>query len=411
MDISEISELTPAASFSLNPLLVTGPLHPLSHNSLHPSHHIPPCRDKPDGSLYDNHIDTLDVMSPIREAPVSPVPTHRRILRHDEGGHITPPRFAQTHHHNRFSATPQPAKSPKSVHFAKPRWTTKDFDFGRKIGEGRFGKIYLARVKLTGHVVALKVMSKDFIVAQDLVLQLKREINVQQHCRHCNVLRLFAWFWDDTRVYLVLEYASGGTLGDIVGVRTCPEPEAAKYVADIAMALRYLHHRNVAHRDLKLENLLLTSEGRVKVADFTWAVYCGSVQTKRTTLCGTLDYLAPEMVSSTQPEYDTSVDMWSLGVVLFELLSGRAPFECSEPKDTVKRIQDASVDMPQGISPPCEDLLRLLLNRDRAKRLSAKEVLHHPWIVGHASDVLKAGSSFGVVQSGPLEKENRQLEF
>eukprot|EP00760_Papus_ankaliazontas_P024502 PhM_4_TR2362/c0_g1_i1/m.105569/K08850/AURKX; aurora kinase, other len=100
----------------------------------------------------------------------------------------------------------------------------------------------------------------------------------------------------------------------------------------------------------------------------------------RRTFCGTLDYLAPEIVASPHPEYDTAVDVWSLGVVMFELLCGRAPFESDDPRDTVKKIQDAALAVPCYLTPECQDLIRGLLTKDRSTRLKPADVLAHPWI-------------------------------
>uniref|UniRef100_J3LT50 Aurora kinase n=1 Tax=Oryza brachyantha TaxID=4533 RepID=J3LT50_ORYBR len=237
----------------------------------------------------------------------------------------------------------------------KPEWSMQDFEIGKYIGEGKFGKVYLAREKQSGYVVALKVIFKAKLEKYRFHAHLRREIEIQHGLDHPNVLRLFAWFHDDERVVLVLEYAARGELYKLLRtVRRFSERTAATYVASLAGALAYCHKKQVIHRDIKPENLLLDVEGRLKIADFGWAVRSN---TKRHTLCGTIDYLAPEMIE--KKAHDHAVDNWTLGILCYEFLYGSPPFEAAEQDDTLRRIVKVDLSFPTTpyVSADAKDLI------------------------------------------------------
>lgn len=160
---------------------------------------------------------------------------------------------------------------------------------------GKFGNVYLAREKDTKFVVALKVLFKKQIHRDNVEHQVRREIEIQSHLRHPNILRLYGYFHDTTRIYLILEYAPEGALYKELQSqpnKRLDEQRTAKYILALADALIYLHERDVIHRDIKPENLLLGHKGVLKIADFGWSVH--EPNSSRTTLCGTVDYLPPE---------------------------------------------------------------------------------------------------------------------
>lgn len=161
--------------------------------------------------------------------------------------------------------------------------------------------------------------------------------------------------------------------------RCFPEQQAAKYVAQIADALKYCHSKKVIHRDIKPENLLLGAKGEIKIADFGWSVHAPS--SRRTTLCGTLDYLSPEMVHG--KTHNETVDLWSLGVLCYEFIVGRPPFEASTYDETYKRISKASFTFPEHVSEMARDLIKRLLVVEPEDRCNLDDVLKHPWIVAN----------------------------
>ncbi|XP_062213238.1 serine/threonine-protein kinase Aurora-3-like isoform X3 [Phragmites australis] len=262
---------------------------------------------------------------------------------------------------------------------ARPEWSMSDFEIGKYIGEGKFGKVYLAREKQSGYVVALKVMYKAKLEKYRFHAHLRREIEIQHGLDHPNVLRLFAWFHDDERVVLVLEYAARGELYKVLRASGhFTERTAATYVASLAAALAYCHKKQVIHRDIKPENLLLDIEGRLKIADFGWAARSNA---KRHTLCGTIDYLAPEMVE--KKAHDHAVDNWTLGILCYEFLYGSPPFEADEQDDTLRRIVTVDLTFPSThyVSAEAKDLISKLLVKDSSKRLSLEDIMKHPWII------------------------------
>ncbi|KAJ2665670.1 spindle assembly checkpoint kinase [Coemansia sp. RSA 1200] len=261
------------------------------------------------------------------------------------------------------------------------RWSLSDFDIGRVLGKGKFGRAYLAREKNTNFICALKVMFKSELQESKIEKQLRREVEIQTHLRHPHILRLFGYFHDEKRVYLILEYAARGEVYKLLQKQgSFSESEAAKYIAQIASALEYLHSKHVIHRDIKPENLLLNANGELKISDFGWSVHAPN--SRRRTLCGTLDYLPPEMVEGR--DHSASVDLWSLGVLAYEFLVGVPPFEdLQSHKATYRRIAKVDLHIPAFVSSEAADLIKGLLQYDGAKRLPLKDVLNHPWITKH----------------------------
>ena len=265
---------------------------------------------------------------------------------------------------------------PKTI---KPKitWDISNFEIGKPLGRGKFGSVYLAREKNTKFVVALKVLMKEQLKKEGVEHQLRREIEIQSHLRHQNILRLYGYFYDKKRVYLILEYAAQGELYKILSkVGKFPEDQTAGYIKSLAEALNYLHLKHVIHRDIKPENLLLDSTGEIKIADFGWSVHAPT--DRRKTLCGTLDYLPPEMIEG--KEHDHAVDLWTLGVLCYEFLVGQPPFLASDPQDTYKRIVNIDLRFPVHVSIDARDLIRKLLMKNPKDRMKLSTVKDHKWI-------------------------------
>ncbi len=196
---------------------------------------------------------------------------------------------------------------------------------GRPLGKGKFGRVYMVRTKAEPkYIVALKTLYKSEIVQSKVEKQIRREIEIQQNLRHPNVLRLYGYFHDEKRIFLMLEFAGKGELyKQLSKYHRFSERRSSRYIDQMADALIYLHSKHVIHRDIKPENLLLGINGELKIGDFGWSVHAPG--NRRMTLCGTLDYLPPEMVEG--KEHNEKVDYWALGVLTFEFVSGFPPFE------------------------------------------------------------------------------------
>uniref|UniRef100_A0A672GW32 non-specific serine/threonine protein kinase n=1 Tax=Salarias fasciatus TaxID=181472 RepID=A0A672GW32_SALFA len=272
--------------------------------------------------------------------------------------------------------THAPAENVESTKPPK-RWNLEDFDIGRPLGKGKFGNVYLARERQTKFILALKVLFKKQLEKAGVEHQLRREVEIQSHLRHPNILRLFGYFHDATRVYLILEYAPKGELYSELQRRgQFPEDISATYIMELADALNYCHTKKVIHRDIKPENLLLGGNGELKIADFGWSVHTPS--SRRSTLCGTLDYLPPEMIEG--KTHDEKVDLWSLGVLCYEFLVGKPPFEAKTHEETYRRISRADWPAPLNISAGAKDLIAKLLKHNPMHRLPIQGVLMHPWV-------------------------------
>ncbi|CAI0559582.1 unnamed protein product, partial [Linum tenue] len=319
------------------------------------------------------------------------------------------------------SATEEARNQSEKIAAPYGQWSLNNFEIGRPLGRGKFGRVYVAREVKSKYIVALKVLFKEQIEKYRIHHQLRREMEIQSTLNHPNVLRLYGWFDDDDRIYLILEYAHGGELYGVLRERGhLTERESAtvmiqhipisifvficcafwfselvrvsnlcvsaivivfQYIASLANALAYCHSKDVIHRDIKPENLLLDHEGRLKIGDFGWSVQSRS---KRHTMCGTLDYLAPELVENKAHDY--TVDNWTLGVLCYEFLYGAPPFEAARQNDTFKRIMKVDLNFPSNppVSKEAKDLISRLLVKDSAKRLSLKKLMDHPWIIKNA---------------------------
>lgn len=212
---------------------------------------------------------------------------------------------------------------------------------GRPLGKGKFGHVYMVRTKAPPqYILALKTLYKQEIVAGKVERQVRREIEIQQNLRHPNVLRLYGYFHDTTRIFLMLEFAAKGELYKQLRKQgSFSDRRSARYVDQMADALLYLHSKHVMHRDIKPENILVGLNGELKIADFGWSVHAPG--NRRKTMCGTLDYLPPEIVQ--EKVYNERVDHWALGILAFEFLNGFPPFE---DRESVEGDLSRLLDLP-----------------------------------------------------------------
>lgn len=257
------------------------------------------------------------------------------------------------------------------------KWKITDFDLGKALGRGKFGTVYLAREKKSKFQIALKVLFKSQLEKGGVEHQLRREIEIQSHLHHPNILHLYGYFHDAKRVYLILEYTAKGELfRHLKNSGTFSDSRTALYIYQMASALDFCHERNVIHRDIKPENILLDDDENIKLADFGWAVHTPS--SRRSTVCGTIDYLPPEMILGEL--HDSKVDNWSLGVLAYEFLVGKPPFHSETSTETFSRITKVNYSCPQTMKDGAKSLIHGLLKKNPRDRMELRDVKSHMWI-------------------------------
>jgi len=248
------------------------------------------------------------------------------------------------------------------------------FHFVAVLGRGHFGKVILARYKNTGEYFAIKALKKGDIIARDEVESLlaeKRIFEVANSMRHPFLVNLFSCFQTKSHVCFVMEYAAGGDLMMHIHADVFTEPRTVFYTACVVLGLQYLHENKIIYRDLKLDNLLLDTEGYVKIADFGLCKEGMGYGDRTGTFCGTPEFLAPEVLTETS--YTRAVDWWGLGVLIFEMLVGESPFPGDDEEEVFDSIVNDEVRYPRFLSLEAIAIMRRLLRKNPERRLGASE--------------------------------------
>uniref|UniRef100_A0AAQ5XNM2 non-specific serine/threonine protein kinase n=1 Tax=Amphiprion ocellaris TaxID=80972 RepID=A0AAQ5XNM2_AMPOC len=251
----------------------------------------------------------------------------------------------------------------------------------KTIGKGNFAKVKLARHILTGREVSSKTLKEQ--------KQLFREVRIMKTLNHPNIVQLFEVIETEKTLYLIMEYASGGEVFDyLVAHGRMKEKEARAKFRQIVSAVHYCHQKNIVHRDLKAENLLLDADSNIKIADFGFSNEF-TEGSKLDTFCGSPPYAAPELFQG--KKYDgPEVDIWSLGVILYTLVSGSLPFDGQNLKELRERVLRGKYRVPFYMSTDCEGILRRFLVLNPAKRCSLEQIMKDKWInVGFDGEELK----------------------
>ncbi|KFM60785.1 Serine/threonine-protein kinase N2, partial [Stegodyphus mimosarum] len=250
----------------------------------------------------------------------------------------------------------------------------ENFQFISLLGRGHFGKVILSKFKNTDEYFAIKALKKGDILARDEVESLmaeRRIFKIANSIRHPFLVNLFACFQTQTHVCFVMEYACGGDLMMHIHTDIFPEPRAVFYAACVVLGLQYLHENKIIYRDLKLDNLLLDSEGYVKIADFGLCKEGMGYGDRTGTFCGTPEFLAPEVLTETS--YTRAVDWWGLGVLIYEMLVGESPFPGDDEEEVFDSIVNDEVRYPTFLSLESIAIMRRLLRKNPERRLGASE--------------------------------------
>jgi fused len=261
-----------------------------------------------------------------------------------------------------------------------------------RIGEGSFGRVYKGRRRLTGQTVALKYMSKIGKTEKDLA-ELRNEIAILRKLDHPNIILMFDCFETSKDVVLVTEYAFGELFQVLCEDKRLPEAVVQSIGKQLVSALHYLHSRRIMHRDLKPQNVLICgSSGTVKLADFGFSRQMSASTVLLSSIKGSPLYLSPELF--TDHAYEYKADLWSLGVMLYELAAGEPPFYANSLHALMAIIlaAEGGPKYPSYFSPAFKDFLGGLLMKDPNKRRGWPDLLHHPWITGEAEAVASAAA-------------------
>lgn len=254
---------------------------------------------------------------------------------------------------------------------------------GRFLGKGGFARCYEVQHLETREIFAAKIVAKASVAKPRAHAKLRSEIAIHQSLEHERVVKFYNYFEDTENVYIILEMCPNQTLNELMRRRPSKrmsEAEAMFYAYDLLMALRYLHRRRVIHRDLKLGNLFLDANMRLRVGDFGLAAQLEHDGDRKRTICGTPNYIAPEILDG-QGGHSYEVDIWSFGVVLYTMLIGRPPFETSDVKATYRRIRYNDYSFPENVpvSEASRDLIRSILRTDPQTRPSLEGILASQW--------------------------------
>ncbi|OHS94393.1 CAMK family protein kinase [Tritrichomonas foetus] len=255
-----------------------------------------------------------------------------------------------------------------------------DYEATEVIGEGGFAVVYKVLHIPTSEIFALKVIPKDLIKERADKDRLQREIDTMAALQHENTIMLHDFFMNDKYYYLVTDYCKGGDLFEYIYTNPrLKEVQAATVFHQLVSAIAFCHSQGIVHRDLKPQNILITTFPFIKVCDFGLCQFFNQKSNKMKTLCGSPFYAAPECLQG--KFYDGQLsDVWSLGVILYELVTKHHPWPVDNIPQMMKCIQAVKYTVPNDISPPCVDLLHALLRANPNDRMKPNDILKHPWM-------------------------------
>ncbi|XP_035247670.1 serine/threonine-protein kinase PAK 6 isoform X2 [Anguilla anguilla] len=324
---------------------------------------------------------------PVQDSPSQPRPSPTGSLATSPPGTCSPS-FRPPQH-----PSPRPPPDPLKVTHDQfkaalqmvvdkgdPRMYLENFV---KIGEGSTGVVCIAREKHSGRQVAVKMMDLRKQQRRELLFN---EVVIMRDYQHKNVVEMYKSALVEEELWVIMEYLQGGALTNIVSETRLNEEQIATVCEAVLQALAYLHSQGVIHRDIKSDSILLTLDGRIKLSDFGFCAQISKDIPKRKSLVGTPYWMAPEVISKTP--YSTEVDVWSLGIMVVEMVDGEPPYFSEAPVAAMKRLRDEPAPTARNthkISPMLKDFLDRMLTRDPIERASATDLLEHPFLLQSGS--------------------------
>ena len=275
----------------------------------------------------------------------------------------------------------------------EPEPKITDFTLIKELGEGSFSCVLLVQHNKTQAQYAIKAIDKRNKYNKEEKDYFKREAEIMYRINHPNVVKLYGHFEDNTYCYFIMEYMSRGNAYSFVpkyGQRKISPQMTASILKDVICATYYLHHMYppIIHRDIKAENVLLNSEMKAKLTDFGWSNYLNKSDMKRTTMCGTPIYLAPELVNNYG--HDHRVDIWCIGVLMFELLTGLPPWIGEDVQTLKYNIINMKIRWPKNMDRDAVDLLKKTLRYNPDERISLRNMLLHPFFTKYYPDAVNS---------------------
>ena len=288
---------------------------------------------------------------------------------------------------NRF--LPIPESVAKGL---EPEPKITDFKIIKELGAGSFGHVYLVRHKATNVEYAIKAIDKRNKANQEEKPYFRREIEVMYKIHHPNVVKLYGHFEDNNYCYFIMEYISKGNVYGLIPQdkkKRLNNQVVASLMKDVISAVYYLHNMKpiIIHRDIKPENVLLAEGLVAKLTDFGWSNYMQEDE-KRTTVCGTPIYLAPEIIK--EEGHDEKVDIWCIGVLCFELMTGNVPFQGNDIDTLKDNILHLKITWPKDINIDGKNLIKKILKSDPSARISLEEMLQHPFFTKYFPNAVKS---------------------
>ena len=263
----------------------------------------------------------------------------------------------------------------------------KQYKKGRLLGKGGFAKCYEFTEIDTGRTIAAKVIEKLTINKPKSRQKLMNEVNIHKSMRHPSIVHFENYFEDNENFYILLELCPYQSLKEALKRRHCfHELEIQFYLAQLVAGVKYIHNKNVIHRDLKLGNLFVGKNMELKIGDFGLAAKLSFAGERRRTICGTPNYMAPEILNSKVCGHSFEADIWSIGVIIYAMFVGKTPFDSPDVKLTYRKIKTNNYTIPDGvvISPEAKSLITDILKINPSLRLSLDDIIHHPFMLKNA---------------------------
>uniref|UniRef100_A0A7N6AEW6 Protein kinase C n=1 Tax=Anabas testudineus TaxID=64144 RepID=A0A7N6AEW6_ANATE len=302
---------------------------------------------------------------------------------------------------------------PKKDHH--PKFTIDDFILHKMLGKGSFGKVFLAELKKSGQFFAVKALKKDVVLMDDDVecTMVERRV-LSLAWENPFLTHLYCTFQTKENLFFVMEYLNGGDL--MFHIQSCHKFDSHRatfYAAEIICGLQFLHSKGIIYRDLKLDNVLLDSEGHIKIADFGMCKENMQDESRTSTFCGTPDYIAPEILLG--QKYNSSVDWWSFGVLLYEMLIGQSPFHGRDEEELFQSIRTDNPVYPRWLTKDAKDILVKLFVREPEERLGVKgNIRQHKFFSNTDWDALEqrqVPAPFKPTITSPSDCSNFDKEF